>query len=135
LEGLEAEIKAKIHLFDESAKIRAKSETLENNYKRLREAFDMKSNEVVRLQAQLKIMTEDTRKIVGTTKAIKTFLDESESGRILNQLLNLEQVTIDELSTRTGIASYSVIQVIQHFRDIGIIQYDESTRRARILDK
>ncbi|MFX0087179.1 MAG: ATP-binding cassette domain-containing protein [Candidatus Hodarchaeota archaeon] len=132
---LETEIKEKMHHFEESSKIRAKIKVLENNYSRLKEAYDIKNNEVERLQAKITIMTEDTKKIVGTTKAIKTFLDETEQGRILNQLLNLEQATLDELSTRTGIATYSVLQAIQHFKNLGIIQYDESTRKAKLLSK
>ncbi len=135
LKELETEIKEKMHHFEESTKIRAKIKVLENNYSRLKEAYDIKNNEVERLQAKITIMTEDTRKIVGTTKAIKTFLDETEQGRILNQLLNLEQATLDELSTRTGIATYSVLQAIQHFKNLGIIQYDESTREAKLLGK
>jgi len=135
LEELEAEIKERTQHFDESTKIEAKIEVLVSNYKKLKEAYDIKNHEVERLQSQLSAMTEDTRKIIGTTKAIKTFLDESESGRILNQLLNLDQVTLDELAARTGIATYTVLQVIQHFRDLGIIQYDESTRQAKLVDK
>ncbi len=131
---LEAEIKKKIQYADQSATNKSKAEALETNYKNLKEHYDIKDYEVEQLQTQLATMTEDKKKIIGATKAIKTFLDESESGRILNQLLNLHQVTLDDLSTRTGIATYSVLQVIQHFRDLGIIQYDETTRSAKLLD-
>ena len=110
------------------------AEALEKKYKALKEEADIKNYELERIQTQIKTMTDDTRKTFGTNKAIKVFLGESESGRILNQLLNLDQVTIDELSAMTGIATYTVHQVIQHFRDMGIIQYDESTRRARLMD-
>ncbi|UCE15128.1 MAG: ATP-binding cassette domain-containing protein [Candidatus Heimdallarchaeota archaeon] len=135
LEELEAEIETKKPHSDESAQIKAKTEALVSNYRKIREAYDVKNAEVVRLQTQLATRTEDTRKITRTTKAIKAFLDESESGRILNQLLNLEQVTLDDLSARTGIATFTVYKVIQHFRDIGIVQYDESTRMVKLVDK
>ncbi|MHA2305429.1 MAG: ATP-binding cassette domain-containing protein, partial [Candidatus Hodarchaeales archaeon] len=117
LAELDAEIKKKTP----DADIKAKANFLEINYNKLKEQLDIKEHEVEQLQTQLTTMTEDTRKIVSATKAIKTFLDESESGRILNQLLNLQQVSLDELSARTGISTYSVLQVIQHFRDLGII--------------
>ncbi|MFX0170684.1 MAG: ATP-binding cassette domain-containing protein [Candidatus Hodarchaeota archaeon] len=135
LNELEAEIKDKSQRFDESAKIKMKTEALINNYRKLKEAYDIKSNQVKKLQSQLITMTEDATKIIGRTKAIKAFLDESESGRILNQLLTLDQVTLDELATKSGIATYSVLQVIQHLRDLGVVQYDETTRQVKLVDK
>lgn len=133
-ESLEEKIKEKDRLIDEFKKKTDLAEALEKKYKALKEEADIKNYELERIQTQIKTMTDDTRKTFGTNKAIKAFLGESESGRILNQLLNLDQVTIDELSAMTGIATYTVHQVIQHFRDMGIIQYDESTRRARLMD-
>lgn len=135
LKELEAEIKERTQHFDESAKIKVQTEALTSNYRKLKEAYDIKNTEVARLQTQLTTMTEDSRKIAGTAKAIKTFLNESESGRILNQLLSLDQITLDELSARTRIATYTVYKVIQHFKDIGIVQYDESTRMIKLVDK
>lgn len=135
LDELETEISGKTQEFEESAEIKAKTQALVVNYKKLKEAYENKNDEVKRLQSQLTSLTEDSRKIISTTKAIKAFLDESESGRILNQLLDLGQATLDELANRTGIATYTVLQVIQHFRELGIIQYIESTRKVKLVDK
>lgn len=132
---LEDELKEKTLKIDESFKIQDKANILDSNYLKLKEETDVKSYEIEGLKTQLKTMTDNTKKIFGTNKAIKTFLTDSESGQILNQLLDVDQMTIDELSARTGIATYNVVQIIQHFRDLGIIQYDESTRKVKLLNK
>ncbi|MFW9777751.1 MAG: ATP-binding cassette domain-containing protein [Candidatus Heimdallarchaeota archaeon] len=135
LEELESEIKVKQQHIDESAEIKMKTENLVNNYRKLKEAYDDKSREVTQLQAQLAAVTEDTQKIVKSTNAIKAFLDESDSGRILYQLLNSERMTLDELAARTEIATYTVYQIVQHFREIGVAQYDNSTRIVTLVNR
>jgi putative ABC transport system ATP-binding protein len=133
LEELEAEIRDKSPQFEESAKIKMKTEALMSNYRKLKEAYEIKSNQVTQLQSQLTTITDDTKEIIGKSKAIKAFLDDSESGRILNQLLTLDQVSLDDLATKTGIATYTVLQVIHHLRDLGVVQYNESTRQVRLV--
>ncbi|MHA2305018.1 MAG: hypothetical protein ACXACU_06445 [Candidatus Hodarchaeales archaeon] len=135
LEQLEDVLKEKMQIIEELEKKKHEAEDLKRKYKKLKDDNDIQTYELERIQSQLKTMATDTRKSFGTNKAIKAFLSESESGRILNQLLNLDQVTTDELSAMTGIATFTVVQIIQHFRDLGIIQYDDSTRRARLIDR
>ncbi|MFW9854274.1 MAG: ATP-binding cassette domain-containing protein [Candidatus Thorarchaeota archaeon] len=135
LEELESEIKVKQQHIDESTEIKMKTENLVNSYRKLKEAYDNKSREVTHLQAQLASMTEDTKKIVKSTRAIKAFLDESDSGRILYQLLNSERLNLDELAVRTGIATYTVYQIVQHLRDIGVVEFDNSTRVVTLVSK
>ncbi|MHA2253092.1 MAG: hypothetical protein ACXAD7_22200, partial [Candidatus Kariarchaeaceae archaeon] len=115
-EQLEDEIKEKAQIIEELEKNKRDAEALKQKYKKLIEDNDIQKYELERLQTQMKTMETDTRKTFGTNKAIKIFLSESESGRILNQLLNLDQVTTDELSAMTGIATFTVVQIIQHFR-------------------
>ncbi|MFX1506518.1 MAG: hypothetical protein ACFFDC_10425 [Promethearchaeota archaeon] len=134
LEQLELELKEKNKLIEELQERRIEGEELKLELKRLKEENELKSYELDRAKTQIDTMTEDTKQSLGTSKAIKTFLNESESGRILNHLMNLEQVTVDDLASMTGIATYTVQQIVQHFRDIGIVTFDEGSRRARLAD-
>ena len=108
---------------------------LEHRVKQLSDETEMQKYELERAQTKIQAMSDDTRHTLVSNKVIKSFLAETESGRVLNHLLSLEQVTIDELSSMTGIATFTVQQIIQHFRDVGIVSYDEGTRRAKLSDK
>ena len=134
LEQLELELKEKNNLITELQQRKIEAEELKLELKRLKEENEMKIYELDRANTQIQTMAEDTKQSLGTSKAIKTFLNESESGRILNHLMSLEQVTVDDLATMTGIATYTVQQIIQHFRDMGIITFDEGSRRARLTE-
>ncbi|MFX0123265.1 MAG: hypothetical protein ACFFAE_06465 [Candidatus Hodarchaeota archaeon] len=134
LEELELELKEKNTLIDELQQRKIEAEELKIELKRLKEENEMKTYELDRVKTQIQTMAEDTRQSLGTSKAIKTFLSESESGRILSHLMGVEQVTVDDLATMTGIATYTVQQIIQHFSDMGIITFDEGSRRARLAD-
>ena len=134
LEQLESELKEKNKLIEELQQRKIEGEELKLELKRLKEESEIKSYELDRAKTQIDTMAEDTRQSLGTSKVIKTFLNESESGRILNHLMSLEQVTIDDLATMTGIATYTVQQIVNHFRDMGIITFDEGSRRARLAD-
>lgn len=131
---LEVKIKDKNNLIEELQQRKIEGDELKLELKRLKEENEMKTYELDRATTKIQTMTEDTKQSLGTSKAIKTFLSESESGRILNHLMSLEQVTVDDLASMTGIATYTVQQIIQHFRDMGIITFDEGSRRARLAD-
>ncbi|MFX1282915.1 MAG: hypothetical protein ACFFB5_04635 [Promethearchaeota archaeon] len=134
LEQLESELKEKNNLIEELQERKIEAEELKFELKRLKEENEMKTYELDRAKTQIQTMAEDSKQSLGTAKAIKTFLSESESGRILSHLMSLEQVTVDDLATMTGIATYTVQQIIHHFRDMGIISFDEGSRRARLAD-
>ncbi|UCG01791.1 MAG: hypothetical protein JSW11_19570 [Candidatus Heimdallarchaeota archaeon] len=134
LEQLESELKEKNALIEELQQMKIEGEELKLELKRLKEENEMKTYELDRAKTQIQTMADDTKQSLGTSKAIKTFLSESESGRILSHLMSLEQVTVDDLATMTGIPTYTVQQIIQHFRDMGIISFDDGSRRARLAD-
>ncbi len=134
LEQYEVEMKEKNETIEELQKRKIEAEELKLELKRLKEENEMKIYELDRAKSQIQTMTEDTKRSVGTSKAIKTFLSESESGRILNHLMGMEQVTVDDLAAMTGIATYTVQKIIHHFRDMGIITFDEVTRRVRFTE-
>lgn len=134
LEKLETEMKGKNETIEELQKRKIEAEELKLELKRIQEEHEIKSYELERARTQIDTMADDTRKSVETSKAIKTFLSESESGRILNQLMSMDQATVDDLATMTGIATYTVQQIIQHFRDMGMVKFDEATRRARLVE-
>ncbi|MFX1517439.1 MAG: MarR family transcriptional regulator [Promethearchaeota archaeon] len=134
LEQLESELKEKNKLIEELKQRKIEADELKITLKRLKEENEMKTYELDRTKTQIQTMAEDTKQSIGTSKAIKTFLNESESGRILNHLMSLEQVTVDDLATMTGITTYTVQQIVNHFRDMGIITFDEGSRRARLAD-
>ncbi len=134
LEELELELKEKRNLIEELQKRKFEAEELRLELKRIKEENEIRTYELDRAKTQIKTMAEDTKQSLGTSKAIKTFLSESESGRILNHLMSVEQVTVDDLASMTGIATYTVQQIIQHFQDMGIISFDEGSRRARLAD-
>ncbi|MCK5343397.1 MAG: hypothetical protein KAR20_08325, partial [Candidatus Heimdallarchaeota archaeon] len=108
---------------------------LEHRVKQLTDETEMKEYELERAQTKIQTMSDDTRQTFSNNKIIKTFLAENESGRVLTHLLSLEQVTVDELSSMTGIATFTVQQIIQHFRDVGMVSFDEGTRRVRLSEK
>ncbi len=108
---------------------------LEHRVKQLTDETEMKEYELERAQTKIQTMSDGTRQTFSNNKIIKTFLAENESGRVLTHLLSLEQVTVDELSSMTGIATFTVQQIIQHFRDVGMVSFDEGTRRVRLSEK
>jgi len=134
VERLEAEIKEKGQNIEELQKKKLQADELEFHIKRLKEENEMNKYELDRAKTQITTMTEDTKRSVGTTKALKTFLGETEGGRILSHLMSIETANLDELAAMTGIATYTVQQIIQRFRDIGIVTLDETTRKVRLSD-
>ncbi|MFX0013193.1 MAG: hypothetical protein ACFFB2_02940 [Promethearchaeota archaeon] len=134
LEQLESELKAKNGFIDELRERKIKAEELKLELKRLSEENELKTYELERAKSQMTTMSDDTRRSLGTTKAIKTFLSESESGRVLSHLMGVEQASVDDLATMTGIATYTVQQILQHFQDMGIITLDKTTRRAKLKE-
>ncbi len=134
LEQYEVEMKEKNETIEELQKRKIEAEELKLELKRLKEENEMKIYELDRAKSQIQTMTEDTKRSIETSKAIKTFLSESESGRILSHLMGMEQVTVDDLAAMTGIATYTVQQIIRHFRDMGIITFDEAARRVRLTE-
>lgn len=134
LEQLETEMKEKNKIVEELQKRKIEAEELHLELKKLKDESDIKAYELERANTQIKTMTEDNKESIAKTKAIKTFLSESESGRILSHLMSIEQITIDDLAGMTGIATYTVQQIIQHFRDMGIVTFEEGTRRARLAE-
>ncbi|MHA2175131.1 MAG: hypothetical protein ACXACP_12275 [Candidatus Hodarchaeales archaeon] len=108
---------------------------LENKVKQLEDELELQKYELERSKTQIKAMTDDTRQNLNDNKIIKSFLSETESGRILNHLLGLDQITIDELAAMTGIATFTVQQIVQHFQDSGLVTIEEGTRRVRIAEK
>lgn len=134
LEQLETEMKEKNKIIEELQKRKIEAEELKLNLKKLKDESEINAYELERAKSQIKTMTEDNRESIAQTKAIKSFLSESESGRILSHLMSIEQVTIDDLAGMTGIPTYSVQQIIQHFRDMGLVTLDEGTRRARLAE-
>lgn len=131
---LETEKKEQKEIIEELQKRKIEAEELKLTIKQIKEENEIKTYELERVKIQIKTMSEDTRRSVGATKAIKTFLSESESGRVLSHLMSIDQVNIDDLATMTGIATYTVQQIVQHFRDLGVITFDEATRRARLAE-
>ena len=119
----------------ELEKTKAESIELEQQVKKLSEDLELQKYELERSKTQIQAMTDDTRQNLNSNKIIKSFLSESESGRILNHLLGLEQITIDELAAMTGIATFTVQQIVQHFRDSGLVTIEEGTRRVRIAEQ
>ncbi len=108
---------------------------LEHRVKQLSEETEMQKYELERAQTKIQAMSTDTRETLSENKVIGQFLGETESGRILKHLISLEQVTVDELSSMTGIATFTVQQIVQHFRDVGMVSFDEGTRRVRLSEK
>jgi predicted transcriptional regulator len=111
------------------------SVALSEQVKQLSEELELQKYELERSKTQIQSMTDDTRQSLSSNKLIKSFLSETESGRILNHLLGLEQITIDELAAMTGIATFTVQQIVQHFRDTGLVTIEEGTRRVRIAEQ
>ncbi|MEE9410129.1 MAG: hypothetical protein V3V41_04315 [Candidatus Heimdallarchaeota archaeon] len=116
---------------------RRKEEAIELEHRviQLTVEVEMQKYELERSTTKVQTMKDDTQQTLSSNKIIKSFLSESESGRILNHLLGLEQVSIDELATMTGIATFTVQQVVTHFKDIGLVTFDEGTRRVRLAEK
>ncbi|NHJ01212.1 MAG: hypothetical protein EAX86_03675 [Candidatus Heimdallarchaeota archaeon] len=134
LTELEADLKETRTLIDELQKAKFDAKELEINHKKALEEIEDQKYEIERLRSQINTMVEDNKQSIATTKAVKTFLADSESGRILSLLLNSERITIDELSSLTGIATFTVHQIIQRFSGLGIVTYDEGARKARLHD-
>ncbi|MHA2329614.1 MAG: MarR family transcriptional regulator, partial [Candidatus Hodarchaeales archaeon] len=134
LERLETELKEKNKITKELQEKQAEALELQQSFNKMKDEFEIQKYELERAQAQINTMVDDDKKSFGTSKAIKTFLSESESGRVLNQLMNMQQASIDDLATITGINTYNVQQVIEHLQDLGIVTLDKGTRRARILE-
>ncbi len=120
---------------EELTKRKEEAMELEHRVKKLSDETEMQKYELERAHTKIQSMSDDTRDTLSNNKIIKTFLAETESGRVLNHLLSLEQVTVDELSSMTGIATFTVQQIVQHFRDVGMVTFDEGTRRVRLSEK
>ncbi len=108
---------------------------LEHRVKQLSDETEMRKYELERAETKLHAMSSDTRETLSENKIISQFLGETESGRILKHLISLEQVTVDELSSMTGIATFTVQQIVQRFRDVGMVTFEEGTRRVRLSEK
>lgn len=135
LEKLDKDIKEKGKSIDQLQKKNAEIDDLKRKVKKLQEDNEMKTYELERTETKIQTMIEESRRAGAVLpNALKVFLSESESGRILNQLLTIEQVSIDELASTTGIATYTVQQIIERFQDLGIASLDKGTRRARLME-
>ena len=108
---------------------------LEHKVKQLTDDLEMQKYELERANTKIQSMSDNSHETLSKNKAIKAFLHETESGRVLNHLLSLEQVTVDELAAMTGIATFTVQQIIQHLRDTGLVSFDEGTRRVKLSEK
>ncbi|MHA1978153.1 MAG: hypothetical protein ACW98F_07495 [Candidatus Hodarchaeales archaeon] len=120
---------------EELMKRKEEAMELEHRVNQLSDETEMQKYELERAQTKIQAMSDDTRETLSNNKVIKSFLSETESGRVLSHLLSLEQVTVDELSSMTGIATFTVQQIVQHFRDVGMVSFDEGTRRAKLSEK
>jgi chromosome segregation ATPase len=110
----------------------ARAKDLERELKKIKEEYEIQKYELERAQTQIKIMTEENKRSWGTSKALKTYLGESESGRVLSQLMGMDETSIDELASLTGISTYNVNQIVNRFRDIGIVNLEQGTRRVKL---
>ena len=110
-------------------------ERVENKVKTITEELEMQKYELDRANTKIQTMVDDSHESLSKNKIIRAFLSETESGRVLKHLLSLEQVTVDELAAMTGIATFTVQQIIQHLRDVGLVTFDEGARRVQLSDK
>ena len=133
LSKLEEDIQEKIKLIDELEYQKDESKSLMKKYQKLQEEYEIQKYELERAKTQIEAIGEESQKATVTSNAIKIFLRESDSGRILSQLLALEVATIDELASMTSIATYTVQQIVNRFRDLGILSFEDGTRRVRIV--
>ncbi|WP_455143027.1 hypothetical protein [Candidatus Hodarchaeum mangrovi] len=133
LTKLEEDIQKKIRLIDDLESQREESKLLNKKYKELQDEFEIQKYELERAKAQIEAMGEESHKAMGISNAVKIFLGESDSGRILSQLIALEVATIDEIASMTSIATYTVHQIVTRFRDLGILTFENGTRRVRIV--
>jgi len=108
---------------------------LGNQVKQLTEDLEMQKYELDRANAKIQTMSDHSHETLSKNKTIKAFLHETESGKILNHLLGLEQVTVDELAAMTGITTFTVQQIVQHLRDTGLVTFDEKNRRVKLSEK
>ncbi|MFW9779778.1 MAG: hypothetical protein ACFFE8_13065 [Candidatus Heimdallarchaeota archaeon] len=134
LERVRARLAELQPLFQEKTELEQKAAALESEVGRLREENEMQKYELERTKTQIKTLNEETSRDYASSKVLKRFLGESESGRVLNQLLNMEETSIDDIAAMTGISTYNVQQVVHRFRDMGIAHYDDGTRRVRLID-
>ncbi|MCK4848877.1 MAG: hypothetical protein KAT16_07640, partial [Candidatus Heimdallarchaeota archaeon] len=120
-------LKGKISKSEQDTKLK-----IEERTKQLTEEIEMLKYELDRANAKIQTMSDNTQETLSKNKTIKSFLQETESGKILNNLLSLEQVTVDELAAMTGIATFTVQQIVQHLRDTGLVTFDEGTRKVKL---
>ncbi len=123
-------LKGKISKSEQDTKLK-----IEERTKQLTEEIEMLKYELDRANAKIQTMSDNTQETLSKNKTIKSFLQETESGKILNNLLSLEQVTVDELAAMTGIATFTVQQIVQHLRDTGLVTFDEGTRKVKLSEK
>jgi len=133
LTKLEEDIQKKIRLIDDLEHQKEESKLLDKKYQELEEEFELQKYELERATAQIEAMGEESHKAMGISNAVKIFLGESDSGRVLSQLIALEIATIDEIASMTSIATYTVQQIVNRFRDLSILTFEDGTRRVRIV--
>jgi chromosome segregation ATPase len=131
----EQSLKQRDQKIEELTRRKEEAFELEHQVKQLTDELEMQKYELERANIKIQSMSDNSHETLSKNKAIKAFLHETESGRILNHLLSLEQVTVDELAAMTGIATFTVQQIIQHLRDTGLVSFDEGTRRVMLSEK
>jgi chromosome segregation ATPase len=132
---MESVIETRDKTIEDLMQKKEKALELEHRVKQLSEEVDMLKYELDRSQTKVQAMSDDTKETLSKNKIIKSFLAETESGRVLSHLLAIDQANIDELSSMTGIATYTVQQIVQRFRDVGLVTFDEGTRRVQLSEK
>lgn len=128
-------LKERNQKIEELGQRKGEAQDLEDKVKKLTEELEMQKYELDRAKTKIQTMSDDSHETLSKNKIIKAFLSETESGRVLKHLLSLEQVTVDELAAMTGIATFTVQQIIQHLRDTGIVTFDEGSRRVQLSEK
>ncbi|MHA1237192.1 MAG: MarR family transcriptional regulator, partial [Candidatus Hodarchaeales archaeon] len=131
----EQSLKKRDQKIEELTRRKEEAFELEHKVKQLTDELEMQKYELERANIKIQSMSDNSHETLSKNKAIKAFLHETESGRVLNHLLSLEQVTIDELAAMSGIPTFTVQQIIQHLRDTGLVTFDEKTRRVKLSEK
>jgi chromosome segregation ATPase len=131
----EQSLKQRNQKIEELSRRKEEAAELEQQVKKLTEELEMQKYELERANIKIRTISDNTSETLSKNKIIKTFLAETESGKVLNHLLSLEQVTVDELAAMTGIATFTVQQIVQHLRDTGLVTFEEGTRRVQLSEK
>ncbi|MHA1214282.1 MAG: hypothetical protein ACTSPG_03235 [Candidatus Hodarchaeales archaeon] len=134
IKELEEILKEKDKKIEELSQFKENFQSLKQENKNLQESNEMLKYELERAQTKIETMGEETKRSAGWTNAIKKFLSDSDSGRVLKQLMTLDESTVDELASMTGIATYTVQQIVYRLKDMGIISYDEGSRKVRLVE-